>query len=161
MFRLSPHKQTQPGTSAYWMNTLFQCYTITTPVEMEQMMCQCIMTSLTYPCNQITQVQQPHTSMICWGIRGINEATPSQSSMSSSSSEMETNHTNQNVYIGKAPRETTVEEMYALLYNIGVKDIFLTTRESTNTTTGMCQFVSRYKICRIWILFLNIHDVLA
>ena len=51
-------------------------------------------------------------------------ATPLQSSMSSSASEMESNHTNQNVYIGKAPRETTVEEMYALLYNIGVKDIF-------------------------------------
>ena len=48
----------------------------------------------------------------------------SQSSMSSSALETETNHTNQHVYIGKAPRETTVGDMYALLYNIGVKDIF-------------------------------------
>ena len=51
-------------------------------------------------------------------------ATPLLSSRSSSASEMETNHTNQNVYIGKASRKTTVEEMYALVYNIGVKDIF-------------------------------------
>ena len=44
--------------------------------------------------------------------------------MTSSASETETNHTKPHVYIGKAPRETTVEEMYALLYNIGVQDIF-------------------------------------
>ena len=54
----------------------------------------------------------------------IDEVTQSQSSMSSSASETEINHTNQHVYIGKAPREATVGEMYALLYNIGVKDIF-------------------------------------
>ena len=51
-------------------------------------------------------------------------AEVSHSSMSSSALETETNHTKQHVYIGKAPRETTVGEMYALLYNIGVKDIF-------------------------------------
>ena len=42
-----------------------------------------------------------------------DEVTQSQSSMSSSVSEMEINHTNQQVYIGKAPRETIGVEMYA------------------------------------------------
>ena len=82
-------------------------------------------------------------------------ATPSQSSMSSSASEMETNHTNQNVYIGKAPREITVEEMYALLYNIGVKDIFNIQRVNKYNH----HYMSRYKIRRIWKLFLNIHGM--
>ena len=59
-------------------------------------------------------------------LEGLEESITdevTQSSMSSSASETETNHTKQHVYIGKAPRETTVGEMYALLYNIGVKDI--------------------------------------
>ena len=47
-----------------------------------------------------------------------------QSSRSSSASETETNHTKQHVYIEKTPRETTVKELFALLYNIGVKYIF-------------------------------------
>ena len=88
-------------------------------------MCHCIMTSLIYPCNQITPVQQSHTSMICLG--GLEESITDeviQSSRSSSASETETNHTKQHVYVGKAPRKTTVREMFALLYNIGVKDIF-------------------------------------
>ena len=53
-----------------------------------------------------------------------DEATPSQYSMSSATSEMKTNHASQHVYIGKAPRETTVGEMNSLLYTIDVKDTF-------------------------------------
>ena len=60
-------------------------------------------------------------------LEGLEESITdevAQSSRSSSASETETNHTKQHVYIGKTPRETTVKEMFALLYNIGVKYIF-------------------------------------
>ena len=60
-------------------------------------------------------------------LEGLEESITdevTQSSMTSSASETETNHTKQHVYIGKAPRETTVGGMYALLYKIGVKYIF-------------------------------------
>ena len=60
-------------------------------------------------------------------LEGLEESITdevTQSSRSSSASETETNHTKQHVYIGKTPRETTVKEMFALLYNIGVKYIF-------------------------------------
>ena len=59
-------------------------------------------------------------------LEGLEESITdevTQSSRSSSASETETNHTKQHVYIGKTPRETTVKEMFALLYNIGVKYI--------------------------------------
>ena len=91
------------------------------------------MTSLTSPCNQInTSATASYLNDMLQGLEEsiTDEVTELQSSMSSSASEIETIHTNQHVYIGKALRETTVRQMYALLYNIGVNYIFNINRVS-------------------------------